>query len=101
MSATPSAATMRANLRALPREAWVLFAGTFVNRLGTFVLPFVTLYLTHRGYSAPQAGLGLAGYGLGAVGTKGGTALSADRRGRATATALSTLERRRHTTSCG
>src|SRR5947207_2565685 len=89
MSATPSAATMRANLRALPRDAGVLFAGTFVNRLGTFVLPFVTLYLTHRGNSVAQAGLGLAGYGLGAVAAQAGGGLLADRLGRRNAIALS------------
>jgi len=89
MSMTPDRATMRANLRALPREAWVLFAGTFVNRLGTFVLPFVTLYLTHRGYTVPQAGFGLAGYGLGAVGAQGGGGLLADRLGRRNTIALS------------
>ncbi len=30
----------------LPRPFWFLFAGTFVNRLGSFVLPFLALYLT-------------------------------------------------------
>ena len=66
----------------MPRTAWILFAGTFVNRFGTFVLPFLTLYLTKRGYSAPQAGLAVASYGLGGIGavTLGG--LAADRLGR-------------------
>ena len=49
--------TLRQSLRSLPPAAWVLFAGTFVNRLGTFVLPFITLYLTSRHFSVPQAGL--------------------------------------------
>ena len=57
----------------------MLFAGAFVNRLGTFVLPFITLYLTSRGYSVPQAGLGLAAYGLGAMGAQGIGGLLADR----------------------
>ena len=60
-----------------------------MNRLGTFVLPFVTLYLTHRGYSVPQAGLGLAAYGLGAVGAQGGGGVLADRLGRRNTIALS------------
>jgi MFS family permease len=81
--------TLRANLRALPTDAWILFAGAFVNRLGTFVLPFVTLYLTHRGYSVPQAGLGLAAYGLGAIGAQGGGGVLADRLGRRNTIALS------------
>ncbi len=71
--------TLRQNLRGMPRAAWVLFAGAFVNRLGTFVLPFITLYLTSRGYSVPQAGLGLAGYGLGAMGAQALGGLLADR----------------------
>jgi MFS family permease len=74
--------TLRQNLRGLPRDVWVLFAGAFVNRLGTFVLPFITLYLTSRGYSVPQAGLGLAAYGLGAIGAQVVGGLLADRIGR-------------------
>ncbi len=74
--------SLRENLRGLPRPVWVLFFGAFVNRFGTFVLPFITLYLTRSGYSVPQAGLGLAAYGLGAVGAQGVGGLLADRVGR-------------------
>jgi MFS family permease len=81
--------TLRQNLRGLPREAWILFVGAFVNRLGTFVLPFITLYLRDRGYSAPQAGLGIAAYGAGAIGAQAMGGLLADRLGRRTAIALS------------
>ena len=84
MSEAPSSRPLRATLRTLPRAAWVLFAGAFVNRLGTFVLPFITLYLTDRGYSATQAGLGLAAYGLGATVAQGVGGLLADRLGRRT-----------------
>ena len=45
MSGVPVRRNLRATLRSLPREAWILFAGAFVNRLGSFVLPFITLYL--------------------------------------------------------
>jgi MFS family permease len=83
--------TLRQNLRGMPREVWVLFAGAFVNRLGTFVLPFITLYLTSRGYSVPQAGLGLAGYGLGAIGAQWAGGLLADRIGRRNTIVLSML----------
>src|ERR1043166_6188565 len=31
--------SLRENLRALPRGAWILFFGTFLNKFGTFVLP--------------------------------------------------------------
>lgn len=54
-----------ANLRALPRTAWVLFAGTFINRFGGFVVPFLTLYLTGQGYSTDAAGLAVGAYGAG------------------------------------
>jgi MFS family permease len=87
--AVPQRATLRQNLRSLPREAWILYAGAFINRLGTFVLPFVILYLRHRGYSVPRAGLGLAAYGLGAVGAQAGGGLLADRFGRRNTIALS------------
>ncbi len=56
---------LRDNVRALPPTAWVLFAGTFLNRFGTFVMPFLVLYLTRQGYSAAQAGLALSAYGIG------------------------------------
>ena len=54
-----------ANQRALPRAAWVLFAGMFINRFGGFVVPFLTLYLTGQGYSPGAAGLAVSAYGLG------------------------------------
>ena len=45
----------------LPRVQWVLFWVTLVNRMGTMVLPFLTLYLTRaRGLSPSYAGLILA-----------------------------------------
>jgi MFS family permease len=74
----------------MPRSAWVLFAGSFVNRLGTFVLPFITLYLTSdRGYSAPQAGVAVAAYGLGGVLAQMTGGLIADRLGRRNTIAIS------------
>jgi len=57
--------TLLGSLRALPRAAWVLFAGTFINRFGGFVVPFLTLYLTGQGYSVIAAGLAVSAYGVG------------------------------------
>ncbi len=54
-------------LRALPRPAWVLFLGTFLNKFGTFVLPFLTLYLTRRGFTLRDAGIAMSAYGLGSL----------------------------------
>jgi MFS family permease len=59
--------TLRENLRALPAAAWILFGGTFINRFGSFVMPFLVLYLTRRGYSIAQAGIGVGAYGAGHV----------------------------------
>ena len=56
-----------AGLRALPRPAWILFLGTFLNKFGTFVLPFLTIYMTRLGYSALQAGLAIGAYGIGSL----------------------------------
>jgi MFS family permease len=57
--------SLRANLRALPRPVWILFGGTFVNRFGMFVMPFLVIYLTRRGYSVAQSGLAISAYGGG------------------------------------
>ncbi len=58
---------LRQTLRELPREAWVLYLGTFVNRFGSFVLPFLVLYLIKRGYTAVQAGAVVGLYGVGSL----------------------------------
>jgi MFS family permease len=74
--------TVRENLRAMPREAWFLFAGAFVNRLGTFVMPFIVLYLTREGFSTPQAGGAIAAYGVGGLVAQAVGGVIADRIGR-------------------
>lgn len=55
------------NLRALPPAAWVLFGGTFINRFGTFVMPFLVIYMTRQGYSVGQAGIAVSAYGAGHI----------------------------------
>jgi MFS family permease len=60
-------ASLSENLRALPRGAWILFFGTFLNKFGTFVVPFLAIYMTRLGYSTAQAGLPIAGYGVGTL----------------------------------
>lgn len=57
--------TLLSNLRALPRPAWILFFGTFLNKFGTFVLPFLTLYLRRQGYTVADAGIAIGAYGAG------------------------------------
>lgn len=76
-------AGLRRSVAGLPRPFWFLWAGTFVNRVGSFVLPFLALYLTQSlGLSVSQAGAVLALYGAGAAvaGPVGG--FLADRVGR-------------------
>jgi MFS family permease len=67
----------------------MLFLGTFLNKVGTFVVPFLTLYLTRRGYSLAAAGVALSAYGVGnfLAGVVGGHL--ADHLGRRSTIALS------------
>lgn len=67
----------------LPRQFWFLWTGTLINRLGSFVVLFLSIYLTgDRGFSQSQAGLVLGVYGVGgAIGTLTGGVLT-DRWGR-------------------
>ncbi|MFN8289503.1 MAG: MFS transporter [Chitinophagaceae bacterium] len=52
----------------LSKETWLLSFIMLVNRSGTMVLPFMTLYLTRpaMGYTVGQAGIVLGLFGLGA-----------------------------------
>lgn len=55
-------------LGALPKEVWYLCLAILVNRAGTMVLPFLTLYLTvDRQWSAGTAGLALTIYGIASI----------------------------------
>jgi MFS family permease len=65
VSETSQRESLGTSLRALPRAAWILFLGTFLNKFGAFVVPFLTLYLTSRGCTVGQAGLAVAAYGAG------------------------------------
>ncbi len=55
------------NLRALPKPVWILFAGTFINRFGSFVMPFLAIYMKREGYTPTQAGLAVGAYGAGHI----------------------------------
>lgn len=83
------APNLRQSLRALPREAWILYAGTFLNKFGAFVIPFLAIYLRDRGYSDRDAALALAAYGLGHIVASGLGGYLADRIGRRRTIALS------------
>ena len=52
----------------LPRSAWILSLVEFINRSGTMVFFFMTLYLTRTfGFSPTKAGQVISCYGLGAL----------------------------------
>src|SRR5215813_14396517 len=56
------------DLARLPRGMWVLSATALVNRAGTMVMPFLTLYMTQSlGFSASRAGFVLFLYGIAAI----------------------------------
>jgi predicted MFS family arabinose efflux permease len=53
----------------LSRSTWLLSAVMLVNRSGTMVIPFMTIYLTQpsMGYSIGQAGIVMGIFGAGAI----------------------------------
>jgi MFS family permease len=65
MNHSASSHSTFAVLKALPRPAWILFAGTFLNKFGSFVVPFLALYLTRQGLTTREAGVAIGAYGLG------------------------------------
>jgi len=83
--------SLRSDIAVMPRPVWVLFAGTLVNRFGTFVLVFLALYLTRKGFTAPQAGIALGAYGGGAIGASVVGGWLADHLGRRNTIVLSML----------
>ena len=57
-----------AHLGGLPRTFWLLWLGTVINRLGSFFLPFMQIYLTaQRGLSVEKAALMISLYGFGCL----------------------------------
>jgi MFS family permease len=71
--------------RGLPQPFWYLLAGTFVNRLGQMVTPFLALYLVGpRDFSASTVGVVLACLGAGSFASQPVGGFLADRVGRRT-----------------
>src|SRR5512143_752047 len=53
-------------IEGLPPAYWLIWIGTLINRLGGFVIPFLTLYLTsQRAISVSQATLMVSLFGAG------------------------------------
>ncbi len=58
----------RESFSGLSRSAWLLALITFINRSGTMVIPFLSIYLTTKlGFSLEQAGIAMSAFGLGAL----------------------------------
>src|SRR5215218_5721541 len=55
----------RSAYRGIPKPVWWLALVMLINRSGTMVIPFLTVYLTSIGYSLNQAGLMMALFGCG------------------------------------
>ena len=56
------------SFKGLRREIWLLALITLINRAGTMVIPFLSLYLTkNRGFSLEEVGWILTFFGLGSV----------------------------------
>lgn len=54
--------------RGLPSEIWWLSLITLINRAGTMVIPFLSLYLTKdKGFSLSEVGWIMSAFGLGSV----------------------------------
>ena len=79
----PARTRWTSHVGGLPRSFWFLWAGTLVNRVGSFLAPFLALYLTsERDVSVAETGVVLSLLGLGsAIGQPVGGVL-ADRIGR-------------------
>lgn len=61
-----TAKTYRNAYSGLSRSTWLLSLVMLINRSGTMVIPFMTLYLTGIGYSIGQAGIVFGLFGAGA-----------------------------------
>ncbi|MBL7738230.1 MAG: MFS transporter [Chitinophagaceae bacterium] len=58
--------TYRNAYSGLSRSTWLLSLVMLINRSGTMVIPFMTIYLTSTGYSIGQAGVVFGLFGAGA-----------------------------------
>ena len=76
-------------IRGLPRTVWIMAAGTFVDRFGTFVVPFLLLFLTNHGMKEEIAGLAIGLNGFGGLCAAGLGGYLSDRIGRRHTMALS------------
>lgn len=61
-------ATYKDAYRGITKSVWILAAIQLINRTGSMVLPFMTVYMTSSlGYSKTQAGLIMSIFGIGSL----------------------------------
>lgn len=74
---------LRSRVGGLPGPFWALWTGSLINRMGTMVVPFMTLYLVSvRGLPVPAAGAIMAAFGVGSLVSQVAGGILADRAGR-------------------
>ncbi|CAN5869161.1 MFS transporter [soil metagenome] len=64
---TPAIRLYKNAYAGLTRRIWLLSIVMLINRSGTMVLAFMTLYCRHLGFTTRQGGLVVAIYGLGSI----------------------------------
>lgn len=65
---TRTLAVYKHSFTGIPGTVWLLSLVSFINRCGTMVLPFMTVYLTTvRGFTLGQAGWAMTSFGVGSV----------------------------------
>ncbi|GAB1817207.1 MDR family MFS transporter [Herbidospora sp. RD11066] len=80
---SPVRGFLHSRVGGLPREFWVLWAGTAVNKLGNMAQPFMGIYLTQsRGVSVAVTGMILTLWGCGSLLSQPVAGFLADRIGR-------------------
>ncbi|HEX8306316.1 MAG TPA: MFS transporter [Jatrophihabitans sp.] len=80
-----------ATFRQTPPAVKAILAGVFVGRLAGFLVIFMVVFLTHRGFTTGQAGFALGVYGAGAVVGSFVGGWATDRLSARSATAISML----------
>jgi len=58
---------LMSDIRTMPRALWVLTGGQFINRFGSFVFPFLSLYLVEQGFDLGRVALVLGAISVGGV----------------------------------
>ncbi|MEK7255614.1 MAG: MFS transporter, partial [Bacteroidota bacterium] len=65
---TRTLAVYKNSFTGIPSSVWLLSLVSFINRSGTMVLPFLTIYLTTAlGFTLGQAGWAMTSFGVGSV----------------------------------